>query len=136
MQSDNQQLIEQARRDNQNLVSKEVELERSRRQVDSLAKEANQLKDELRAAKAATPATQSRSGTGGSFSARRPSNPGTLRRRGTHAPVAAPMAIDTAKWLVDDFAGVKIKGFDEMREGFIEDLTNQFSDLLVPQARH
>ena len=27
---------------------------------------------------------------------------------------------------------MKIKNFDEMRENFIEDLTNQFSDLLVP----
>ena len=40
--------------------------------------------------------------------------------------------VDTSKWLDDDFAGVKLKNFDEMREGFIEDLTNQFSDLLVP----
>lgn len=43
--------------------------------------------------------------------------------------------LDTSRWLADDFAGVKIKNFDEMRENFIEDLTNQFSDLLVPQAR-
>ena len=30
---------------------------------------------------------------------------------------------------------MKIKNFDEMRENFIEDLTNQFSDLLVPGAQ-
>lgn len=40
--------------------------------------------------------------------------------------------IDTSKWLDDDFATAKLKNFDEMRENFIEDLTNQFSDLLVP----
>ena len=50
------------------------------------------------------------------------------------APTAAAN-VDTSKWLDDDFAGVKIKNFDEMRENFIEDLTNQFSDLLMPVAR-
>ena len=40
--------------------------------------------------------------------------------------------LDTSKWLDDDFADAKLKNFDEMREHFIEDLTNQFSDLLVP----
>ncbi len=44
--------------------------------------------------------------------------------------------IDTSKWLDDDFAGAKIKNFDEMRENFIDCLTNQFSDLLVPAGRH
>lgn len=39
---------------------------------------------------------------------------------------------DTTRWLDDDFAHAKIKNFDEMRENFIEDLTNQFSSLLVP----
>lgn len=53
-----------------------------------------------------------------------------MLRRNT---VAAPR-IDTSKWLNDDFAGVKLKNFDEMRENFIEDLTNQFSDLLVPNS--
>lgn len=43
--------------------------------------------------------------------------------------------VDTSKWLNDDFEGVKIKNFDEMRENFIEDLTNQFSDLLMPNSR-
>ena len=53
------------------------------------------------------------------------SNPGMLRR-GTAArerPIAATN-VDMSKWLDDDFAGVKIKNFDEMRENFIEDLTN------------
>lgn len=48
----------------------------------------------------------------------------------------AASRIDTSKWLNDDFAGVKLKNFDEMRENFIEDLTNQFSDLLVPNSGH
>ena len=51
-----------------------------------------------------------------------------LRRTQTRAP----SAVDRNKWFDDDFAGVKIKNFDEMRENFIEDLTNQFSDLLLP----
>ena len=46
------------------------------------------------------------------------------------APPKAP--VDTAKWLDEDFASVKLKNFDEMRENFIDDLTNQFSTLLVP----
>ena len=44
--------------------------------------------------------------------------------------------LDTSKWLDEDFAGAKIKNFDEMRENFIDCLTNQFSDLLVPAARN
>ena len=49
-----------------------------------------------------------------------------MLRRGTAArerPIAATN-VDMSKWLDDDFAGVKIKNFDEMRENFIEDLTN------------
>ena len=42
--------------------------------------------------------------------------------------------VDSSKWFDDDFEGVKLKNFDEMRENFIEDLTNQFSDLLVPTS--
>ena len=57
-------------------------------------------------------------------------NPGMLRRTNTNVP--AESRFDTSKWLDDDFADAKLKNFDEMREHFIEDLTNQFSDLLVP----
>ena len=45
---------------------------------------------------------------------------------------AASSRLDTSKWLDDDFANAKLKNFDTMRENFIEDLTNQFSDLLMP----
>ena len=62
---------------------------------------------------------------------------GPTQRPSEQALPGAPSQshIDTSKWLVDDFAGIKIKNFDEMRENFIEDLTNQFSDLLVPVGR-
>ncbi len=56
-------------------------------------------------------------------------NPGQIRRNTAVVP-----RVDTSKWLDDDFAGVKLKNFDEMRENFIENLTNQFSDLLVPNS--
>ena len=56
-----------------------------------------------------------------------------LMRRST---LANQPRVDASKWLADDFEGVKLKNFDEMRENFIEDLTNQFSDLLVPNTRH
>ena len=59
-------------------------------------------------------------------------NPGMLRRSTTISAPSREPHIDTSKWLDDDFADAKLKNFDEMRENFIEDLTNQFSDLLVP----
>lgn len=59
-------------------------------------------------------------------------DPGQLRRKGPSVDNPVVPRFDTAKWLDDDIAGAKLKNFDEMRAHFIEDLTNQFSDLLVP----
>lgn len=85
LQSDNQQLIEQSVRDTQTLEGKEVELERQRRQVANLTKEVSQARDDLRKAKSSTPATSAgrSSAIGSAASARRPSNPGAIRRAAT-----------------------------------------------------
>ena len=122
------------------LELKEKDILQEKRKVSNLEQETGTLKDELRKAKASggnTSGVKSNSmssvGSSSAMSNRRSVNPGALRRAATLTK--APL--DTSKWLDDDFAGVKLKNFDEMREGFIEDLTNQFSDLLVPQAsRH
>ena len=85
LQSDNQQLIEQSVRDTQTLEGKEVELERHRRQVSNLTKEVAQAKDDLRKVRSSTPATSAggSSAIGSAMSARRPSNPGAIRRAAT-----------------------------------------------------
>ena len=99
----------------------------------NLTKEVSTLKDELRLAKSSSGVKASSNLN--ALSNRKSvqvSNPGNLRR----ATSVEFKPVDTSKWLDDDFTGAKIKNFDEMRENFIESLTNQFSDLLVPGARN
>lgn len=106
------------------LELKEKDILDEKRKVSNLERDMGSLKDELRKAKSGAASSNTTATKGNSFSSaalsnRRSSNPGALRRTTT---LKAP--VDTSKWLDDDFAGVKLKNFDEMREGFIEDLTN------------
>lgn len=108
--TDNQQLIEQANRDMKSLEAKELEIERLKRQASKMQKEAEQVRTDVRkptqAIKPVAPARIGRAKTGINF--------GDFEDN----------------WISNDLDN-KIKHFEEVRKGFIDEMTNHMTKALV-----
>ena len=140
LQADNEQLIEQARRDNQSLEAKAVEIERLKGRNSNLMKENGEIRQELRRAqtssyssasnnkKAGNP-SQNTSRTGGNSTTGTtlPSRSTTYMRQNTARPSTARMPAKN----FDLDMEVDVKHFDEIRNKHIEDFTQMMSNLFV-----
>ena len=154
LQTDNQQLIEQSTRDTRTLEDKEVEIERMKRMNTKIQKELADLKVEQRrqqqelSKRSAAPPVPGGLKKGISAKAEEKSfdiqlNPldnlnsfaGGRARGGQSVYHKRPMRKlgsleDPQHWLSSDLEE-KVRNFDEIRQNFINNLTNQMSNLLV-----
>ena len=134
LQADNEQLIEQARRDNQNLEAKAVEVERLKGRNSNLMKENGEIRQELRRAQQSSSHSASNNKKVGNAiqnttRAPLPSRSTTYMRQNTARPSTARMPAKN----FDLDMEMDVKHFDEIRNKHIEDFTQMMSNLFVSQ---